>query len=200
LAWKVKASAIGVRLYIVDVGRHERTDHMAYKALRDAQRMAAYYGEEFTSNLESWKSDHYVAMRCRDFEERLAVFNGLLLLPLKFKESYDSITVEDPFDFEAETEDIDRRIEEAFLRLSGLSRRIEHGIKQLESQGYEVENSIEFRKLCHQIDEILREARRIEKIEGPMGFRGVEVSPSASATFRALLGGSAAPPSTLQPK
>lgn len=167
---------------------------MAYKALRDAQRIAAYYGEEFTSNFESWKSDHYVAMRCRDFEERLAVFNGLVRLPLKFKESYDSITVDEPFDFEAEMEDIDRRVEEAFSQLSGLSKRIAHRIKQFESQGYEVENSAEFRRLGDQIDGILREARRVEKIEGPMGFRGVEVTPSASAAFRSLLDESAASP------
>jgi hypothetical protein len=182
----------------VDVGRQDWSDDMAYKALRDAQRVAAYYGEEFASNFEAWKLDHYVAMRCRDFEERLAVFNGLLQLPLKFKERFDSITVDEPFDFEAETEDIDRRVEESFSQLAMLCRRIALRIKQFEAQGYQVDNSTEFRRLRDQVDGIVREARRVEKIEGPMGFRGVEVPPSASEAFRSLLDKSAASPPSFQ--
>src|SRR5208282_3313501 len=138
-------------------------------------------------DLESWRIDHDSAMRCRDLEERLALFNGLVQLCLNQKQRHDSFSSPGSFDFDAHVEDIDQRTQDTFARIAVSCRMIALRIKEFESQGYEVENAGDFRALHERTDGILREAKRIAKIEGRMGFRGVKVSPEASKALRSLV-------------
>jgi len=160
---------------------------MAYVALRDVQRMASHYARDLSADLESWKADHDAAMRCRDLEERLAVLNGLLRLFLSLKSRYDSEPIPEELDFDEKGEARVRHILQAFSQISGACKVLEPAIKDFENQGYEVDGSQAFCGLHYEIQQFLREAKRIAKIEGSMGFRGVEMSPEAARDFRARL-------------
>jgi hypothetical protein len=182
----------------------ERSDDMAYVALRDVQRMASHYAQDLTADLESWKVDHDVAMRCRDLEEGLAVFNGLLGLFLDLKSRCDSEPIPSELDFDGKGETRERHIVQAFSLISDACRVLEPAIRDFESQGYDVVGSRDL--LCHRdkIQQFLQEAKRIAKIEGTMGFRGVKMAPNDAETFRALLDAhsnspNAAPPVTFSP-
>jgi len=160
---------------------------MAYKALRDAQRMASRYAEDLYDDLESWKKDHGEAMRCRDWEERLALLNDLLGLVLKVRERYDAAVLTKDVEFDADVEEADRRLDGSFEELSVRCQEVASRIARFEIQGFYVDGSVEFRSLRRNIDEIVSEVKRVAKVEGRMGFRGVEMSPTAVDSFSAML-------------
>jgi hypothetical protein len=160
---------------------------MAHTALRDVQRMASRYAADLTDDLESWKSDHEMAMRCRDLEERLTVFNGLLQLFLTLKSRYESIAITGELDFNAKDDEVGHRIKQTCSRVSRACSEIDSGIRAFEDLDYAVESSGEFRSLRDQIEKVLQEMDRLAKIEGPMGFRGVEMAPDAVKAFRSLI-------------
>ena len=91
-----------------------------------------------------------------------------------------------------------------FPKFRALVEVLEPAIKDFENQGYEVEGSQDFCSLHDEIQQFLREAKRIAKIEGSMGFRGVEMSPEAAKDLRAHLdahskSATATPPSASSP-
>jgi hypothetical protein len=160
---------------------------MAYQALKDVQRMASHYAQDLTADLESWKADHDAAMRCRDLEERLAVLNGLLRLFLDLKARCDSAPIPEELDFDEKGASRERHILQAFSYISSACKVLEQAIKGFENQDYEVEGSRDFSELQAEIQRFLQDAKRIAKIEGQMGFRGVQMAPDAAHSFRALL-------------
>jgi hypothetical protein len=172
---------------------------MAYRALRDVQRMASHYAQDLTADLESWQVDHDAAMRCRDLEDRLAVFNGLVQLFLVLKSRYDSEPIPNEIDFDGRGEAIVRQILQAFSHLSAACIGLQPAIKALEAQNYDVEGSREFCNLHDQIQQFLREAKRVAKVEGPMGFHGVQMTPDAAQSFRALLDAQSSSPTGTAP-
>lgn len=156
---------------------------MAHSALRDAQRMASRYAEDLANNMESWKRDYLSAMGCRDLEESLIVFNGLMRLFFELKSRFDRCDFSGQLIYDPIPE---RHLEEAYDELSNACKRVEDLIKEFEGQDYEVTGAEEFRSHLHKIEEFRIEAQRVAKIEGRMGFRGVTMDPEDAAAFRSL--------------
>ena len=167
---------------------------MANSALRDAQRMASNYAEDFADQIERWQPDHISALECLDLQDRLFVVNGLLRLCFALKERFESLPQAEPLDYDPEPE---RLTEQMFGQLSGICRKIVAWIGEFEKQGYRVEEAEEFRSHRNGVEEYLAEAKRIARVEGRMGFRGVNMAPEALETFRSFLNSKTASPSSL---
>jgi hypothetical protein len=160
---------------------------MAHVALRDVQRMASHYARDLTEDIESWKADHVSAMNCRDLEGRLAVFNGLLQLLFNLKSRHDSQPIPEELDFDGQGETNERQMLQVFSQLLSACEALARAVNDFESQGYQVEGSREFGDYLDKIQRFLGEAKRIAKIEGSMGFRGVQMARDAAEAFRARL-------------
>jgi hypothetical protein len=157
---------------------------MAYHAIRDTQRMASRYAEDLEDELESWKPDHDAAMKCRDVEGHLTVFNGLVRIFLEVLDAYGKIDASEVLldDFE-----LDHRVERAIEGMLAACERVETAIQFFERESFTVDRAEDFRALRDRVRAHRDEARRIAKIEGRMGFRGVTMAPEDVAAFHIVL-------------
>jgi hypothetical protein len=146
--------------------------------------MAFQYTEELAEDLEGWKFDHDVVMKCRNLEDRLTVVNALLgvipqLEDRRHTEILSGSYQSDPY-FEG-------RIRQAFRRLSRTCSKINASITRFERREYEVQGSTLFRSHREAIEKIFQEMTRRVKLAKRVGLSGVTLDEQSTDQFNRML-------------